>query len=133
MRGFALLPLVTVAILFVLVGIPVIFVVLQAVFPWLDEGSMREPMSAFIAVAQDPRLGPLLSNTFGIGIGGCIVERLIGGYVGYFARIVSYSLCLNVGFVIPDPFFDSSVYFGFVVDACTANVRLSGIAFLIQV
>ncbi|MBG6241855.1 MAG: hypothetical protein EKE20_08015 [Candidatus Symbiopectobacterium sp. Dall1.0] len=65
MRGFALLPLITVAILFVLVGIPVIFVVLQAVFPALGEGSIRDPMSAFIAVAQDPRLGPEESPAMG--------------------------------------------------------------------
>ncbi len=82
MRGFALLPLVTVAILFVLVGIPVIFVVLQAVFPWLDEGSMREPLSAFVAVAQDSRIGPLLSNTFGIGIGVALLSGLFGVTLG---------------------------------------------------
>lgn len=82
MRGFALLPLVTVAILFVLVGVPVIFVVLQAVFPWLDEGSMREPLSAFVAVAQDPRIGPLLSNTFGIGIGVALLSGSLGVTLG---------------------------------------------------
>lgn len=82
MRGFALLPLVTVAILFVLVGVPVIFVVLQAVFPALDQGSMGEPLSAFVAVAQDPRIGPLLSNTFGIGIGVALLSGLLGVTLG---------------------------------------------------
>lgn len=132
MRGFALLPLVTVAILFVLVGIPVIFVVLQAVFPGLGEGSMREPMSAFIAVAQDPRLIPLIYNAFRYWYWCCIAKWLIGDNVGNLTRVVSYSLCPSVEFVISDPLFDPSVYFGPVMDACTASARLSGTDFLVQ-
>ncbi|MCW2474344.1 iron ABC transporter permease [Candidatus Symbiopectobacterium sp. NZEC151] len=103
MRGFALLPLVTVAILFVLVGIPVIFVVLQAVFPGLEEGSMREPLSAFIAVAQDPRLGPLLSNTFGIGIGVALLSGLLGVTLGTLRGLfhIPYARVWDLLFLIP--------------------------------
>lgn len=82
MRGFTLLPLITVAILLLLVGVPVIFVVLQAIFPALDAGSLREPFKAFIDVSQDSRLGPLLSNTFVLGMGVALLSGLLGITLG---------------------------------------------------
>lgn len=82
MRGFTLLPLITVAMLLLLVGVPVIFVVLQAIFPALDAGSLREPFKAFIDVSQDSRLGPLLSNTFVLGMGVALLSGLLGITLG---------------------------------------------------
>lgn len=82
MRGFSSLTLVTVAMLLLLVGVPVVFVILQAVFPALGEGSLRAPFSAFILMAQDSRLGPLLSNTLTIGIGVALLSGLLGVTLG---------------------------------------------------
>lgn len=107
MKGFTLLPLATVAMLLLLVGVPVLFVVLQAVFPALSEGSLRAPFSAFGVMAQDSRLGPLLSNTLTIGIGVATLSCLLGTALGTLRGLFSipwakaWDLLFLIPFLIP--------------------------------
>jgi len=63
----------------IVVGLPVLFVVLQAIFPHLTESSLREPFSNVAAVLGDPRLIELFGNTLMLGLGvaiGCFVFAL---------------------------------------------------------
>ncbi|MFC0406882.1 ABC transporter permease [Roseomonas elaeocarpi] len=66
-RASPLAPL-TVAALLVLVALPVLFVVLQAVFPRLGAGSLAAPFSALGPALADPRLPGLLGNTLALGL-----------------------------------------------------------------
>ena len=72
------LPLLTVAALTVLVALPMLFVVLQAIFPQWDTGSLAGPFSAIPALAKDPQLPPLLGGTLATGLGVAAVSALIG-------------------------------------------------------
>jgi iron(III) transport system permease protein len=56
-----------VAALLVIVGIPLLFVVLQAIFPKIGQGSLTEPFSRFVAALADPSLIRLTGNTLGLG------------------------------------------------------------------
>ena len=99
MNKFALLPLLTVAVLFTLVGIPVLFVALQAIFPNLGSGSLANPFSAFADVFAQARLFALLKNTLllGLGVALCcaVIAIPLGALRGLFAlplaRSVSYT------------------------------------------
>jgi iron(III) transport system permease protein len=58
------------------VGMPMLFVFLQAIFPHLGENSLREPFSAVWAAYADPRLPELLANTVRLGLwvgAGCLI------------------------------------------------------------
>jgi iron(III) transport system permease protein len=63
----------------IVVGLPVLFVALQAIFPHLTESSFREPFGNFGQVLTDERLPELFLNTFMLGLGvaiGCFVFAL---------------------------------------------------------
>lgn len=63
----------------VVVALPVLFVVLQGVFPHLPEGSFRAPFSAFGAALGDHRLPDMFFGTLSLGIGvalGCLIVGL---------------------------------------------------------
>ena len=63
----------------IVVGLPVLFVALQAIFPHLSESSFREPLSNLGAVLGDKRLPELFTNTLMLGLGvalGCLILAL---------------------------------------------------------
>src|SRR4051794_30507875 len=65
--------------LFLVVALPILFVVLQAFFPHLAENSFREPFASFGTTLADPRLPELFLNTLALGVGvaiGCLVLAL---------------------------------------------------------
>lgn len=51
------------------VALPLLFVLLQAVFPYLPENSLRAPFTAFSTIWSDPELPELFFNTLKLGIG----------------------------------------------------------------
>ncbi|TKI05333.1 ABC transporter permease [Martelella alba] len=81
MRKFAL-PLLTVAALTLLVALPVLFVIFQAVFPHLDAGVLTGAFSAVPALVDDPRLPALLKGTLTTGLGVAAVSAMIGVPLG---------------------------------------------------
>jgi iron(III) transport system permease protein len=58
------------------VAVPLVFVLLQAIFPYLSDSSLREPFGAIGATLGDPRLPELLGNTIRLGVFvavGCVI------------------------------------------------------------
>lgn len=107
MNKFALLPLFTVTVLFMLVGIPILFVVLQAIFPNLGAGSFSAPFSGVAEVFAQTRLFALLKNTLllGLGVAFCCAAVAIplGALRGLFTLPLAkfWDLLFLIPFLIP--------------------------------
>lgn len=67
-----------VVILLFLVALPMLFVVLQAIFPFLGEGSFRAPFSALITLFQQGDTTALLGNSLRLGLSVVLVSAAIG-------------------------------------------------------
>lgn len=64
--------------LLLLVALPLLFIVLQALFPYLGEGSWRGAFSAFPALLDDPQLAAMWLGTLKIGGGVALCSLLLG-------------------------------------------------------
>lgn len=99
----ALLPGTTVVVLLLLVAMPMLFVLLQAVFPALAQGSLAKPFSAFPALLADSTLFRQLSDTLCVGGGVALVSAalgiLLGALRGLFA--LPYARLWDLLFLIP--------------------------------
>lgn len=73
-----LLPLITVALLVVLVALPLLFILLQALFPDLARGSLHGAFSAIPVLLRDPQLPALLGGTLKTGLMVALFSALIG-------------------------------------------------------
>ena len=73
-----LMPLLTVVLLVVLVALPVLFILLQAIFPHLGEGSLAGAFSAIPTLLNDPQLPSLLGGTLRIGLMVALFSALLG-------------------------------------------------------
>lgn len=78
MKSVFILAAATVAALGVLVALPVAFVVLQAVFPRLAEGSLGDPFGAWGAVLSQPGTLALVGGTLKLGLSVAAVSAAIG-------------------------------------------------------
>lgn len=107
MRSISMLATLTIAALAVLVALPILFVVLQAVFPHLGEGSLRNAFGNILPVLGQENVAPLLGNTLGLGLGVMLVSTLLGAPLGAlrglfrlpFAR--GWDLLFLVPFLLP--------------------------------
>ncbi|OON39418.1 ABC transporter permease [Izhakiella australiensis] len=68
----------TVSLLIILVALPLLFIVLQAVFPAFSEGSLRGAFTPFLTLWRDPQLGASLRGTLGLGLGVALGSALLG-------------------------------------------------------
>ena len=59
---------VSVTALGIVVALPILFVILQSIFPYLAEGSLREPFGEVVRALGDHRLPEMLASTLGLGI-----------------------------------------------------------------
>lgn len=93
----------TVAALVVIVALPLAFVVLQAIFPFIGRGSLSEPLSRVIPVLADPDLLRLTGNTLLLGIacviGAAVLAVPLGALRALFA--VPFARVFDVVFLIP--------------------------------
>ncbi|MDO6407852.1 ABC transporter permease [Pantoea phytobeneficialis] len=64
--------------LLVLVALPLLFIVLQALFPHLSEGEWRGAFSALPTLLEDPQLVPMWLGTLKIGLGVALGSLLLG-------------------------------------------------------
>lgn len=64
--------------LLVLVALPLLFIVLQALFPHLNEGEWRGAFSALPALLADPQLLPMWLGTLKIGLGVALGSLVLG-------------------------------------------------------
>lgn len=58
----------TILSLAIIVALPILFLVLQAIFPRFNEGSLAGPFSAFAATFAEDGLAGLVGNTLGLGL-----------------------------------------------------------------
>ncbi|WP_017798937.1 ABC transporter permease [Winslowiella toletana] len=72
------MPAFTVMLLVVLVALPLLFIVLQAVFPGLSEGSLHHPLAALWALFDDAQFPALLGGTLHIATGVALCSVMIG-------------------------------------------------------
>lgn len=107
MRTLYVIAAITVAALVVLVALPTSFVALQAIFPYLGEGSLRDAFGNWPVVFGEPGLPRLLGSTLNLGLGVALVAGLIGiplGALRGLARIpfaALWDLLLLVPFLLP--------------------------------
>jgi len=73
-----LLPALTGAALLLLVGLPVSFVVLQAIFPHLDGGAFSDAFAPFGRLFSDAQLREMVSSTLKVGLGVALCSAVIG-------------------------------------------------------
>ncbi|HTJ98624.1 MAG TPA: ABC transporter permease subunit [Bordetella sp.] len=101
--GLSLLAAVTLAALAVLVALPIAFVVLQAVFPHLGEGSLRDAFGAWPTVFADPAVPALLASTIRLGLGVATVAAAIGIPLGALRGLCRVPLApaWDLAFLVP--------------------------------
>jgi len=73
-----LLPALTGAALLLLVGLPVSFVVLQAIFPHLDGGAFSDAFGPFGRLFSDAQLREMVISTLKVGLGVALCSAIIG-------------------------------------------------------
>lgn len=77
-----LMPLITVALLIVLVALPLLFILLQALFPAFSQGSLAGAFSTLPVLLHDPALPALLVGTLKTGLGVALFSALVGVPLG---------------------------------------------------
>lgn len=101
------LALFTTAALLLLVGLPVSFVVLQAIFPHLEGGSFNDAFAPFWRLFNDMQLREMTSSTLKVGLGVALCSALIGiplgALRGLFAlpRAALWDLIFLIPFMVP--------------------------------
>ncbi|MDR0478364.1 MAG: ABC transporter permease subunit, partial [Burkholderiaceae bacterium] len=82
MRLRPLLPAATIAALVVVVALPLTFVLLEAIFPHLAQGSLAGAASAILPTLRKPDTLSLIDNTLRLGLAVAIGAALTGGTLG---------------------------------------------------
>ncbi|MBS0849261.1 iron ABC transporter permease [Citrobacter sp. JGM124] len=101
------LPSVVIISLVILVIIPLLFIILQALFPSLAKEGFHHPFAPLISLFNDPDLPGLLGNTLLLGLGVAIISALIaiplGALRGLFNLPFSHlwDLLFLIPFLIP--------------------------------
>ena len=70
--------LTTVALLAILVALPLLFIILQAIFPHFSAGSLSGAFSGIAPQIQDPQLPAMLGGTLWVAAGVALLSALIG-------------------------------------------------------
>lgn len=99
-----LMPLLTVALLVVLVALPLLFILLQALFPHLAQGSLAGAFSPIPALLRDPQLPALLSGTLKIGLTVALLSALLGIPLGTLRGLFNLPLARLWDLVMLIPF-----------------------------
>ena len=73
-----LITLTTVALLALLVALPLLFIILQAIFPQFSAGSLSGALTGIAPQLQDPQLPTMLGGTLWIAVGVALLSALIG-------------------------------------------------------
>ncbi|MGL4427606.1 MAG: ABC transporter permease [Silvania sp.] len=76
------LSVMTLALLVILVAFPLVFIVLQAVFPQFSAGQFSGAFSGVRSLLSEPQLPTMLGGTLQVGLGVALVSALIGFPLG---------------------------------------------------
>ncbi|WP_338564652.1 iron ABC transporter permease [Erwinia sp. E_sp_W01_6] len=99
-----LMPLITVALLIILVALPLLFVLLQALFPALSRGSLAGAFSTIHTLLQDLALPALLAGTLKTGLGVALLSALVGVPLGTLRGLFQLPLARFWDLVLLIPF-----------------------------
>ncbi|MGU3378528.1 ABC transporter permease [Klebsiella grimontii] len=93
----------TLAVLLVLVGLPLLFIILQAIFPRFSAGSLEGAFSGVAALIADPQLPMMLGGTLWVACGVVLMSVLIGLPLGVLRGLFNVPLprLWDVLFLIP--------------------------------
>jgi len=93
----------TLAVLLVLVALPLLFIVLQAIFPRFSAGSLEGAFSGVAALIADPQLPMMLGGTLWVACGVALMSVLIGLPLGVLRGLFNVPLprLWDVLFLIP--------------------------------
>ena len=93
----------TLAVLLVLVALPLLFIVLQAIFPQFSAGSLEGAFSGVAALIADPQLPMMLGGTLWVACGVALMSVLIGLPLGVLRGLFNVPLprLWDVLFLIP--------------------------------
>lgn len=99
----SLMPLFTVALLTILVALPLLFILLQALFPALSEGSLAGAFTPISTLLHDPELPALLNGTLKTGVGVALFSALLGIPLGTLRGLFNLPLARfwDLMFLIP--------------------------------
>lgn len=95
--------LLTSAALLVLVGLPLVYILLQSVFPEITRGSFANPFGSVVQTLNDPDLVGLVWNTLKLGfavVAGCLLVALPLGAIRALFRVPGGALW-DVVFLVP--------------------------------
>lgn len=93
----------TLAALVMLVALPLVFIVLQAIFPHFSAGSLGDAFGGIPALLADPQLPAMLGGTLWIAAGVALVSVMIGLPLGIL-RGIFRCRCPGCGISCFDPF-----------------------------
>ena len=90
-------------VLLVLVGLPLLFIILQAIFPRFSAGSLEGAFSGVAALIADPQLPMMLGGTLWVACGVALMSVLIGLPLGVLRGLFNVPLprLWDVLFLIP--------------------------------
>lgn len=102
-HGGGLIAAMTVPVLVVLVAFPLLFVLLQAIFPDISQGSLADPFGRFAETLLDPRLLHWTGNTLILGICVAVVSFVVAVPLGVLRGLFRVPLggVWDVVFLIP--------------------------------
>ncbi len=80
-----------------LVALPLVFIVLQAIFPHFSAGSLGDAFGGIPALLADPQLPAMLGGTLWIAAGVALVSVMIGLPLGILRGMFSLPLPPAVG------------------------------------
>jgi hypothetical protein len=117
----------TLAALVMLVALPLVFILLQAIFPHFSAGSLGDAFGGVSALLADPQLPAMLGGTLWIAAGVALVSVMIGLPLGILRGMFS-AAAPAVGSPVFDPLSDAALYLGALLDAGPAKPGLSAAA-----
>ena len=82
----------TLAALVMLVALPLVFILLQAIFPHFSAGSLGDAFGGIPALLADPQLPAMLGGTLWIAAGVALVSVMIGLPLGILRGMFSLPL-----------------------------------------
>ena len=106
-QGGGAIAAISIATLVLLVALPILFVVLQAVFPHLSEGSLRNPFQAFGGALGDRRIAEMVFSTLALGVGVCIGCVILAAPLAYLRAMTNvpggqlWDLLFLIPFMVP--------------------------------
>ncbi|SDL51245.1 iron(III) transport system permease protein [Franzmannia pantelleriensis] len=105
--GAGVVMLLTAATLLLLVGLPLLYVLLQAIFPGWSRGELSGAFGLFIPLLSDPALLGLLGNTLRLGIAVVVICALLAIPLGALRALTrvpggaAWDLIFLIPFMIP--------------------------------